>query len=86
MIANGLNASTPAALIQQGTTLNQKVIVGDLRTLPDIVFSQNITAPTLLIVGSVVSLHKSLAWFCPDEDQEHITMLNEPIKTFEDGL
>ena len=86
MVANGLAANTPAALIQQGTTLNQKVIVGNLKTLPDEVSSQDVKAPTLLIVGSVVSLHEELAWFHPNEKKDHVSLLTEPLKTFHDGL
>ncbi len=63
LIEHGSSPGLPAALIQQGTTANQRVITGTLDTLPGIVQSSNVKAPTLVIVGTVVSLHKKLAWF-----------------------
>ena len=61
--AHGLAASTPAALIEKGTTDQQRVFVGDLDSLPSIVRDGGGKAPTLIIVGHVVSLQSTLAWF-----------------------
>ena len=55
------------ALIQQGTTANQKVLIGTLSSLPGLVDSTEIKPPTLLIVGEVVKLHSKLKWFAPDQ-------------------
>jgi uroporphyrin-III C-methyltransferase/precorrin-2 dehydrogenase/sirohydrochlorin ferrochelatase len=60
---HGLDPTTPTALIEKGTSDRQQVFVGDLDTLPRIVRDAGAKAPTLIIVGSVVSLHKKLAWF-----------------------
>jgi len=65
LVAHGLPSSMPAALIEQGTTPHQRVYVGTLETLPDIVKRSEIHAPTLIIVGEVVRLHEKLAWFMP---------------------
>lgn len=65
LIAHGMSATTPVALIEQGTTKRQRVIVGDLATLPERLAGAEVHAPTLLIVGEVVKLHDSLAWFRP---------------------
>jgi len=65
LVAHGLAASTPAALVEQGTTQNQQVYAGTLDTLPALVGRHDIKPPTLIIVGSVVSLHDKLAWFEP---------------------
>ncbi len=61
--AHGMAASTPAALVEKGTTPRQRVFVGTLATLPAIVRAQEARAPTLIIVGTVVSLHEKLDWF-----------------------
>ncbi len=53
-------------IIQQGTTPNQQVITGTFESLPQVVVKQGIKAPTLIIVGTVVTLHKKLNWFPPD--------------------
>ncbi len=65
---HGLDSTTPAALIMQGTTANQQVIIGDLNTLPELVKQRDVKPPTLVIVGDVVQLHKKLHWFNPQED------------------
>jgi uroporphyrin-III C-methyltransferase/precorrin-2 dehydrogenase/sirohydrochlorin ferrochelatase len=63
LVAHGLPATTPAALIAQGTTPNQRVLIGNLASLPDLVLSGDVHAPTLIIVGEVVRLHDKLRWF-----------------------
>lgn len=65
LIAHGRNATTPIALIQKGTTVEQKVWTGTLATMPTIIANESVKAPTLIIVGEVVSLHKTLQWFMP---------------------
>tara|TARA_Y100001936_G_scaffold253254_1_gene316849 strand:- start:3325 stop:4731 length:1407 start_codon:yes stop_codon:yes gene_type:complete len=63
LISNGLPESKPAAIVQQGTTQNQRVLIGSLSTLPELAHSSNLTPPTLIIIGEVVNLHKNLTWF-----------------------
>ncbi len=65
LVAHGLPAATPAALIQQGTTPQQRVLTGNLDTLPGIVHQSEVKAPTLIIVGEVVRLRDQLKWFEP---------------------
>jgi len=68
LVAHGLPDSTPAAIIQQGTTQKQKIVIGTLQTLPDLAAVANLIPPTLIIVGEVVKLHQNLAWFEPAEE------------------
>ena len=65
---HGLSSETPAALIMKGTTVNQKVIIGDITTLPELVQQHDVKPPTLVIIGDVVQLHKKLHWFNPKQD------------------
>jgi len=65
LIRHGLAPSTSAALVQQGTTRNQRVLTGDLESLPSIVEQAQVKAPTLIIVGDVVRLRERLKWFEP---------------------
>ncbi|KQO37763.1 siroheme synthase CysG [Pseudomonas chengduensis] len=63
LIAHGRSGATPAALVQQGTTQSQRVFTGTLETLPQLVAEHEVHAPTLVIVGEVVTLRDKLAWF-----------------------
>jgi uroporphyrin-III C-methyltransferase/precorrin-2 dehydrogenase/sirohydrochlorin ferrochelatase len=69
LIAHGLAAATPAAIVQQGTTDNQRVVTGTLQTLPALAAQAQLTPPTLIIVGSVVSLRDKLSWFRTESEQ-----------------
>ncbi|AYF86930.1 MULTISPECIES: siroheme synthase CysG [unclassified Pseudomonas] len=63
LIAHGRAGDTPAALVQQGTTSRQRVFTGTLANLPQLVAEHEVHAPTLVIVGEVVTLRDKLAWF-----------------------
>lgn len=63
LVRHGRSADTPAALVQQGTTRNQRVFTGTLGNLPQLVAEHEVHAPTLVIVGEVVKLRDRLAWF-----------------------
>jgi uroporphyrin-III C-methyltransferase/precorrin-2 dehydrogenase/sirohydrochlorin ferrochelatase len=63
LVRHGAPASLPAALIAQGTLENQRVITGTLETIAAAAARARLESPTLLVVGEVVSLHDSLAWF-----------------------
>jgi len=65
LVAHGLPAATPAALIQQGTLPQQRVLAGDLASLPELVRAGGVKAPTLIIIGEVVRLRERLKWFEP---------------------
>jgi len=47
----------PVAVIQSGTTKNEKVAVGIVDTIVELVKEKAITSPALIIFGEVVSLH-----------------------------
>ncbi|MBA4382551.1 MAG: siroheme synthase, partial [Sideroxydans sp.] len=65
LIEHGLPTATPAAIVQQGTTQQQRVFTGTLATLPSIAATEKPKAPTLIIVGGVVTLREKLSWFKP---------------------
>ncbi len=62
LIQRGLAANTPIALIQKATTAEHKVIISDLLNIADKVDILKPKPPTLIIIGTVVSLHSKLNW------------------------
>lgn len=65
LIAHGMAADTPIAIIQRGTTRRQRVIVDQLGGMPALAKKTGIEAPTIIIIGTVVSARKKLSWFGP---------------------
>lgn len=63
LMAHGCPPDHPIAIVQQGTTRNQKVLTGTLSDMPRKVSQANIQPPTLIIVGTVVTLREKLSWF-----------------------
>lgn len=66
LVNHGLDKNTAVALIEKGTTVDQKVHIGTLESLPKEIDSLSVKPPTLIIVGNVVKLHEKLAWFKPE--------------------
>ena len=58
----------PAALIEKGTTQDQRVIVSDLSNIPEVMTRETVMSPSLFIVGRVVNLHDKLSWFDSERD------------------
>ena len=63
LIAHGLPEATPVALVQKGTTPEQRVFIETLESLPALVKKEELKPPTIIIVGKVVQLQKKLRWF-----------------------
>ncbi|HHG8774064.1 TPA: siroheme synthase CysG [Raoultella planticola] len=61
LIAHGMAADMPAAIVENGTAVSQKVVVGTLDRLD--ILAQQMASPALIIVGRVVSLRDKLNWF-----------------------
>lgn len=56
LIENGLAATTPAVAIHQGTTRQERSCFSTLSNLSQDIIRQQITSPTIIIIGKVVSL------------------------------
>ncbi|PCH95150.1 MAG: uroporphyrinogen-III C-methyltransferase [Gammaproteobacteria bacterium] len=54
LIEHGRSANTPAAVIRNGTRVDQQVLRGTLASLPDLVLKNNIKPPALIVLGKVV--------------------------------
>lgn len=63
LINNGRPAQTPVALIQWGTTLQQRVVTGTLQDIAERASRAGMRPPVVIVVGEVVELRERLAWF-----------------------
>lgn len=63
LIEKGASPLTPAAIIQEGTTPYQKVIVGKLNDIISKMKDDKLSPPCVAIIGKVVNLRKKLNWF-----------------------
>ncbi|WP_411201758.1 siroheme synthase CysG [Kosakonia cowanii] len=61
LIAHGMQADMPVALVENGTSVQQRVVSGTLSQLGDL--AQQVKSPSLIIVGRVVALRDKLKWF-----------------------
>ena len=63
LMEHGMDKDMPIAIIEKGTMPEQKVYISSLTKLPDLLATEDIHAPTLMIVGEVVRLNEKLNWY-----------------------
>ncbi len=63
LMAHGLAGETPVAIVQRGTTREQRVYISTIKALATVSQQYDIKPPGVIIIGEVVSLHAKLAWF-----------------------
>ena len=63
LIAHGRKAETPVAIIERGTTENQRTVVGTLETINDLAEQENIQNPSMVLVGEVVQMREKIKWY-----------------------
>ncbi|EOC1565963.1 uroporphyrinogen-III C-methyltransferase [Cronobacter dublinensis] len=61
LIEHGMDPAMPVALVENGTSVKQRVVTGELTGLGAL--AQQVESPSLIIVGRVVALHDKLNWF-----------------------
>jgi uroporphyrin-III C-methyltransferase/precorrin-2 dehydrogenase/sirohydrochlorin ferrochelatase len=63
LLAHGRAATTPFALVENGSRPEQRVVVGPLADLPALAARHAVQSPALLILGEVAALATRLHWF-----------------------
>src|SRR4051812_44967157 len=63
LINHGMKPTTPAAVIEWGTTPRQRTVVATLADLPKRAAEEKIDSPAITIVGEVIALRDTLSWF-----------------------
>ena len=61
LIAHGLPADTPAAVVENATLPTERCLTATLATLPALAVAEKVQPPALIMVGQVVQLHPLLA-------------------------
>jgi len=62
LIAGGLTKTTPVAVIHKGTNDDQKILIGNLSNIEQKIKDNKFTAPSIIIIGNVVNLNRTIAW------------------------
>lgn len=62
LVSGGLSKTTPVAVIHKGTNEDQKVVIGNLSNIAQKIKSNHINPPSIIIIGNVVKLHKTIGW------------------------
>jgi uroporphyrin-III C-methyltransferase/precorrin-2 dehydrogenase/sirohydrochlorin ferrochelatase len=63
LLRHGRAASTPVAIIENGSRPDQRVTLATLGALEDLALRGDILSPALLVVGEVTALAGRLHWF-----------------------
>ncbi|MGF1698968.1 uroporphyrinogen-III C-methyltransferase [Photobacterium makurazakiensis] len=74
LIAAGMAADTPVALIENGCCPEQRLVTGDLSMLSSLVDEHQVKSPALIVVGEVVSLAEQLQWLTAMSVQQQSKM------------
>lgn len=82
LIAHGLAATTPVAIIENGCRPDQRAISGTLLSLPELIDQQKIQSPAIIVVGRVVSFASQLSTF----QTELQARTNAAVQEFNRGL
>jgi uroporphyrinogen III methyltransferase/synthase len=73
LIAGGMKADTPAAVVQWASLGRQRSLAGTVGTLPALVEKEKLTSPAIIFVGEVVRAHEQIDWF------EHLPLFGRRI-------
>lgn len=67
LLRGGMSAEMPAAVIEQGTTAQQRQVTGTLADIAERVAVAGLRSPAVVVLGCVVDLSAALSWFAPQE-------------------
>ena len=62
LVSGGMDKKIPVAVIQDGTTSKQKMVIGTVSDIAQKVKRSKIEPPSIIIIGKVVSLSKTIGW------------------------
>lgn len=77
LIENGKDRNTPIAIIEKGATKNQRVTVGTLENILELVEKNKVVPPAITVIGEVVNLRETFKWFEPEESLKKILITRD---------
>lgn len=63
LMNSGLNKKTKIAIIENATSIKQRVITGNLDNIEKKAKQKKVQTPSIIIVGKVVGIQKKIEWF-----------------------
>ncbi|MBW2467092.1 MAG: uroporphyrinogen-III C-methyltransferase, partial [Deltaproteobacteria bacterium] len=63
MIKYGRDPKTPVAVVRWASTSEQRTVVGNLENIAEVVRKNEITPPSLIVIGEVVNLRDTINWY-----------------------
>lgn len=63
LVSAGMDSAMPAAVVERGTTLEQRVVTGTVSNLAGRAAAAGCQSPLLIVIGEVVGLRERLQWF-----------------------
>lgn len=63
LIKHGKDKNTPVAVIEKGTTNEQRVVEGTLETIAQNCKEAEVSSPAVIVVGAVAAIWEKLNWF-----------------------
>ena len=73
LIRYGLESTTPATVIQSGTTSHQRSVAGTLDNIAEV--SKMIENPAMIVIGDVVRFREKIRWFEEESIPEHLAKI-----------
>ena len=81
LIRHGRAPSTPCAIIENGARPEQRVVLGSLAQLPEMVEQRQLKSPALIVIGEVARLAEELSWY----QRNNFTKFLQGIENNADG-
>ncbi|MBU5485592.1 uroporphyrinogen-III C-methyltransferase [Clostridium sp. MSJ-11] len=63
LLENGMDESTPCAIIMRGTTSLQRKVVGTIKNIKEKALEKGIGSPCIILVGDVVQFNDKFNWY-----------------------
>jgi uroporphyrin-III C-methyltransferase len=80
LVGSGLDADTPVAIVENGTTPRQRILTGKLGSIAAKAAESAFKSPAVIVIGKVVSLQKKLDWFPNRTQGRHDKSINKNKK------